>query len=60
MEVPSGRAVLSDLCMPYSPRALMASSVCGFWNRTVLRVDPRQDMMETLAELPGFTRQRQP
>jgi len=38
----------------------MASSVCGFWNRTVLRVDPRQDMMETLAELPGFTRQRQP
>jgi uncharacterized protein (TIGR03032 family) len=57
MEVPSGRLVLDNLCMPHSPRVFDGVlHVLDSGNGRVLRVDPDRGSAETLAELPGFTR----
>jgi uncharacterized protein (TIGR03032 family) len=57
MEVPSGRLVLDDLCMPHSPRVFDGVlHVLDSGTGRVLRVDPDRGTAEPLAELPGFTR----
>jgi uncharacterized protein (TIGR03032 family) len=57
MEVPSGRVVLDDLCMPHSPRVFDGQlHVLDSGTGRVLRVDPGRQTVEPLAELPGFTR----
>jgi len=57
MEVPSGRLVLDNLCMPHSPRVFDGVlHVLDSGTGRVLRVDPDRGTAEPLAELPGFAR----
>lgn len=57
MEVPSGKPVLSGLCMPHSPRLFDRQLyVLDSGTGRVLRVAPEQGTSETLTTLPGFTR----
>jgi uncharacterized protein (TIGR03032 family) len=57
MQVPSGKLVLDDLCMPHSPRVFDGQlHVLDSGTGRVLRVAPERRTAELLAELPGFTR----
>ena len=57
MEVPSGRLVLEDLCMPHSPRVFDGELyVLDSGTGRVLRVEPQQGTTLSLTELPGFAR----
>lgn len=57
MEVPSGKPVLDNLCMPHSPRVFDGQLyVLDSGTGRVLRVQPQQKQTNVLCELPGFTR----
>jgi uncharacterized protein (TIGR03032 family) len=57
MEVPSGKIVLDNLCMPHSPRVFDGQLyVLDSGMGRVLRVSPAQQTAESIATLPGFTR----
>ena len=57
IDVPSGEVVLSGLSMPHSPRFVDGRLwLCDSGSGRVLVADPDTGAVETVAELPGFTR----
>jgi len=57
MDVPRNRVVASGLSMPHSPRWYRdALWVLESGNGSLARVDRRSGALETVVELPGFTR----
>jgi uncharacterized protein (TIGR03032 family) len=57
MEYPSGEVILSGLSMPHSPRWYRDRLwILESGRGAVCNVDPQTGKLETIAELPGFTR----